>query len=295
MRLPPFELVEPENLEAAVELAGRADGEVRLVAGGTALLSMMRLGLIRPDRVVSLHRVPGLDGIREVVGALEVGAMVTMARLHRAPAVRRAWPVLAEAAAAVATPGIRSAATVGGNLAYGEAASDPAPALLCLEADVEVVGPSGRRAVPIGELFTGFYETSLGPAEIVTGLRVPALPPGARSGYVKYSARAAEDKPLVGVAAVVVPERSGGRWLDVRIGLAGVAPTARRARRAEARLTGQEPDDAALRAGAEAAAAECEPLSDLMGSADYRREMVRVWVRRLLTALRDGSPAPRAG
>jgi carbon-monoxide dehydrogenase medium subunit len=129
----------------------------------------------------------------------------------------------------------------------------------------------------------------------VTGIRIPALPAGARSGYVKYSPRSAEDKPLVGVAAVAVPELSGGLWRDVRIGLAGVGPTALRARRAETLLKGREPDDAALRAGAEAAATECEPLSDLMGSADYRREMVRVWVRRLLSALRDGASASLAG
>jgi carbon-monoxide dehydrogenase medium subunit len=138
------------------------------------------------------------------------------------------------------------------------------------------------------DFFRGFYETALAPGEIVTTIRVPAAPAGARSGYVKFTSRSAEDRPLVGVAALVVPD-SAGRWVDARIGLGGVAPTPIRARRAEAALRGETPSDAVLRAAAETAAREAEPLSDLMGSADYRREMIRVWVRRLLATLRDGA------
>jgi aerobic carbon-monoxide dehydrogenase medium subunit len=181
---------------------------------------------------------------------------------------------------------------MGGNLGYAEPASDPAPALVCTEADVVVAGPDGRRTVAIIDFFTGFYATALTPGELVVGLRVPRLPPGARSGYVKYCSRSEEDKPLVGVAAVAVLDGSPRRLRDVRIGLGGVAPTAVRARGAETRLRGRVVDDAAIREAAEAAASECEPLSDLMGSADYRREMVRVWVRRLLVGLIDGGGAP---
>ncbi len=293
MRLPPFALHTPRSLDEAWGLLGETEGETRVVSGGTALLSLMRLGLVRPDRVVSLHRVPGLDELRSEAGQLAVGAMVTMARLERTPEVRRDWPLLAQAAGSVATPGIRNAATVGGNLGYAEAASDPAPALLCTEAEVAVAGPGGRRSVPITDFFTDFYATALAPGELVVGLRIPRLPAGARSGYVKYCSRSDEDKPLVGVAAVAVPDGSSGRLRDVRIGLGGVAPTAMRARGAEARLRGRVADDAAIREAAEAAASECAPLSDLMGSADYRREMVRVWVRRLLTGLLDGAGARR--
>jgi carbon-monoxide dehydrogenase medium subunit len=295
VRLPPFELHAPASLDDALGLLSESDGETRAVSGGTALLSLMRLGLVRPDRVVSLHRVPGLDELRSHDGALTVGAMVTMARLERAPEVRQEWPLLAEAARAVATPGIRNAATVGGNLGYAEAASDPAPALLCAEAEVTVAGPDVRRSIPIADFYTGFYATALAPGELVTGLRIPRLPAGARSGYVKYCSRSEEDKPLVGVAAVVVPDGSTGRLRDVRIALGGVAPTVLRARGAEARLCGHAGDDAAIRDAAGAAALECEPLSDLMGSADYRREMVRVWVRRLLVGLIGAPPGRGRG
>ena len=141
--------------------------------------------------------------------------------------------------------------------------------------------------VPIGEFFTGFYATAVAPGEVLTGVSVPALPRGARSGYVKFCPRSAEDKPLVGVAALLVLD-AGQRVADVRIALGGAAPTPIRAARAEAVVTGETLTDAAIRAAADAAAGEAEPLSDLMGSADYRREMIRVWVRRLLAALRDG-------
>jgi len=322
VRLHPFDLVEPDTLAAALDALARLDGEARLVAGGTALVPMIRLGLVKPDRVISLHRLPEFAEVRRDGGTLQLGAMARLADICTAPAVREGWPLLAEAARRVATPAIRVSGTIGGNLCYAEAASDPAPALLCLEAQVRVAGAAGGRTVPVvdffrgfyetalapGEIvtairvpaaaggrtvpvvdfFRGFYETALAPGEIVTAIRVPATPAGARSGYVKFTSRSAEDRPLVGVAALVVRD-SSGRWDDVRIGLGGVAPTPIRAPRAEAVLRGEAPGDATLRAAAEAAAREAEPLSDLMGSADYRREMIRVWVRRLLTSLRDGA------
>jgi carbon-monoxide dehydrogenase medium subunit len=143
----------------------------------------------------------------------------------------------------------------------------------------------GERVVPIGEFFTGFYETAVAPGEILTGVRVPAGPTGARSGYLKFCPRSAEDKPLIGVAALLVLG-AAKRVDEVRIALGGAAPTPIRARRAESAVRAESLTDAAIRAAAEAAAAEADPLSDLMGSGAYRREMIRVWVRRLLFSLR---------
>jgi len=202
--LHPFRLLEPESLPEAIETLRRLDGESRLVAGGTALVAMIRLGLVKPDRLVSLHRVPGLNRIRVDGGSLELGAMATHADIERSRTVRDGWPLLAEAVHRVATPAIRTSGTIGGNLAYAEAASDPAPALLCLNAEARVLGPGGERAVPLARFFRGFYEAALEPGEIVTAVRVPPPPAGARGGYVKFTSRSAEDKPLVGVAALVV-------------------------------------------------------------------------------------------
>ena len=288
MRLHPFGLVEPESLSEAVDAVTRLDGEARLVAGGTALVPMIRLGLVKPDRLVSLHRVPGLAEIRMDGPALELGAMATHADIERSRVVRDGWPLLGEAVRRVATPAIRTSGTIGGNLAYAEAASDPAPALLCHDAEVRLAGPRGNRAVPIGRFFRGFYEAALDPGEIVTAVRVPPPPAGARGGYIKFTSRSTEDKPLVGVAALITLD-SSGRCTDIRIALGGAAPTPIRAAAAERTVRGEPLSDAVARAAAEAAAREAEPLSDLMGSAEYRREMIRVWVRRLLTALRDGT------
>jgi carbon-monoxide dehydrogenase medium subunit len=285
MRLRPFALAEPESVPEAIEILARLDGEARIIAGGTALVPTMRLGLVTPDRLVSLHRIPGLSGIRVDTGVLEIGAMTSLAALARHEDARAGWPLLAYAAGRVATPAIRSTATLGGNLCYAEAASDPAPALLCLDAQVRVADSVGERVVPIGDFFTGFYETAVAPGEILTGVRVPATPSGARSGYMRFCPRSAEDKPLVGVAALLVLD-AAERVAEVRIALAGAAPTPIRARRAESALRGEVLTDAAIRTAADAAAAEADPLSDLMGSAAYRRDMIRVSVRRLLLSLR---------
>ena len=285
MRLRPFALVEPETVPEAVEILARLDGEARVIAGGTALVPTMRLGLVTPDRLVSLHRIAGLSEVRVDKGMLEIGAMTSLSALVRHGIVRDGWPLLAHAASRVATPSIRSSATLGGNLCYAEAASDPAPALLCLEAQVRVADSVGERVVPIGEFFTGFYETAVAAGEILTAVRVPPMPEGARAGYVKFCPRSAEDKPLIGVAALLVLD-AAKRVGEIRIALAGAAPTPIRARAAEATARGQGLSDRVIREAADAAAAEAEPLSDLMGSADYRREMIRVWVRRLLLSLR---------
>jgi aerobic carbon-monoxide dehydrogenase medium subunit len=289
MRLRPFALAEPVSVAEALEMLAHLDGEARVIAGGTALVPTLRLGLVAPDRLISLHRIPALTDVRVKKGALEIGAMTTLAALARHGVVRSGWPLLAQAAGRVATPAIRSMATLGGNLCYAEAASDPAPALLCLDAQVRVADGVGERVVPIAELFTGFYETAIAPGEILTGVRVPAPPAAARGGYVKFCPRSAEDKPLVGVAALLTLDASR-RVESIRLGLGGAAPTPIRARNAEAAVQGQSLTDAVAREAAEAAAAAAEPLSDVMGSADYRREMIRVWVRRLLVALRDGRP-----
>src|SRR5262249_17699689 len=143
MRLHPFELSTPESLAEAIDALCAGEGEARLIAGGTALVPMIRLGLIKPDRVISLHRVRALPDMRAGLDGLRLGAMLRMAETGRASVIRAGWPLLAEAATRVATPAIRTSATLGGNLAYAEAASDPAPALLCLDAEVRIAGRQG--------------------------------------------------------------------------------------------------------------------------------------------------------
>jgi carbon-monoxide dehydrogenase medium subunit len=201
-------------------------------------------------------------------------------------AVQQGSPLLANACGRVASPTIRSMGTLGGNLCYGESASDPSPALLALRATVRLHGPSGERTVPITEFFTGFYETALREAEVLTGIDVPAMPAAARWQYLKWTPRAQEDKALVGLAAVLVIDRR--RCRVARLGVGGVAAFPVALTTAEHALEGHELDDATIARAADAAAAEVDPVDDLQGTAEYRRDMLRVWVRRVVTGLAEG-------
>jgi carbon-monoxide dehydrogenase medium subunit len=287
MRLPPFELSEPATVSEALDLLARHDGECRLIAGGTALVPMLRLGLARPERLVSLHRIPGIADIRTDGNDLVIGAMATHAAIHRHPVVVERWPLLAEGTGRVASPSIRASGTLGGNLCYAESASDVAPALLCLDAEIIVTGPRRERTIPIGDFFRGFYETALEGGELLTAVRIVAPSGPAKSAYLKFCPRSAEDRALIGIAVRVTESTGGGRCDDIRIGFAAAGPTPMRAHEAELALRGQSLTDAVIGAAADVAATECDPLSDLMGSADYRRQMIRVWLRRVLASLRD--------
>jgi carbon-monoxide dehydrogenase medium subunit len=199
--------------------------------------------------------------------------------------VREAVPVLADTFGKVANVRVRHAATVGGVLAEADYASDPPAVLLALDAQVDVQGPGGQRTIPVAQFFTGFYETSLEPGEIVTRVRVPVPEPGTRAVYEKYVTRSSEDRPCLGVIAAVGP---GG---DLRVAVGAVAETPQRFPEIEAMARGraEKLDEQTIRAIADAYAERIEPLSDMRGSAWYRTEMVRVWVRRAIQHAHEGA------
>ncbi|MEE9198348.1 MAG: FAD binding domain-containing protein, partial [Dehalococcoidia bacterium] len=217
MRIPPFQLHEPETLQEAVGLLAQFEEDARPIAGGTALVPMMRFGLLRPGHVVSLQRIPGLVTISETDDQLRIGALTILYDIAGSQTVQVGWPLLARAVGSVATPAIRNTGTLGGNLAYAEAASDPAPALLALEASIHLNGPNGDRTVPISGFFQGFYQADIQPGEVLAGVSVPRVPSGSRFSYLRFAARSREDKPLVNVAVLATSE-------GIRIGLGGVAP-----------------------------------------------------------------------
>jgi len=284
MILRPFQYVECATVADAVEALVAHGEAARLVAGGTALVPLMKHQVLRPDILVSVARVPGLGAIEPLGdGGLRVGALATHADIAHSPLVRERAPLLAEACGRVASPAIRAMGTLGGNLCYGESASDPSPALLALRARVRLTGPGGERAVPVVDFFTGFYETALGEGEVLTAVEVPPSPAGARWRYLKWTPRAREDKALVGLAAVVA--LADGMCVSARLGVGGVAASPVALTHAAAALEGSALDQSSAERAAEAAAAEVEPVDDLQGSAGYRRDMLRVWTRRVLTGL----------
>jgi carbon-monoxide dehydrogenase medium subunit len=286
MILRPFEYVESATVDDAVAALEGGGEDARVIAGGTALVPLMKHSVLRPSRLVSIARVPGLADIASAAsGGLRIGGVATHWAVSHSTLVHERSPLLAYACARVASPTVRSMGTLGGNLCYGESASDPSPALLALRASVLLHGPGGPRTLPIGEFFTGFYETALRQAEVLAAIDVPAMPAGARWEYLKWTPRAQEDKALVGLAALLVLDGRRCRMACLGVGGVGASPVV--LARAEQALESQELDEATIARAADVAASEVEPIGDLQGSADYRREMLRIWLRRVVTRLAE--------
>lgn len=276
-----FEYMAPASLAETIALLDRHGDAARVIAGGTDLLTALKERWERPAYVIGIGAIPGLADIfyDEGVG-LRIGAAATVRAVEMSPVVRAKYPALAYAASTLASIQIRNLATVAGNICRASPSADTPPALLVLDASVVLAGPGGARVVPLAEFFTGPGRTVRQPNELLTEIRLP--PPQAHSGaaYIKHSPRRAMDLAVVGVAVALT--LADGRCCGVRIALGAVAATPRRARGAEAVLEGLEPTAAHLEAAALAAASECSPISDVRGSADYRRAMVRVQTRRAL-------------
>lgn len=275
---------EPTTVEEATALLADLGEAAKVLAGGTWLTIVLKQGLLAPEALVSLHRIPGLDRIEvDADGTLRVGARVTHRQMECSDVVRAGWPMLAETYRVVANVRVRHQATVGGNLCDADYASDPPTTLTALDAEVVAISARGERRIPVADLIVGHYETVLAPAELVTEVRVPPLPAGASGVYIKYRSRSHEDRPCVGVAALVVTDGEGV-CRDLRVTVGAVASTPQRLREAEAIARGRVLDEGVAREVARAYAAAIDPLADIRGSAWYRTRMIEVWVRRAILA-----------
>jgi len=278
-----FEYRAPRGLDEALAVLREHGEDARVVAGGTALVTMMRQHLVRPGCLVSLRDVQGLDRIEATNGALRLGALVTHREAEVSPLVRERLPVLAETFRRVATVRIRHMATIGGALAHADPNQDPPVTLLALGARVEIRGARGHRELPLGEFFRDYYETALEPGELVTAVTVPLLPVASGATFLKFLPRTADDYATVAVAAIVTLEPDGERCREARIALGSVGVTPLRAGAAEALLAGERLGESLLRAAGEAVKGQVDPLSDHRGSAAYKREMTGVMIGRALT------------
>ena len=276
------EYLEPASVTDAAELLGRRP-DARLLAGGTAVVLMMQQGLLRPEALVSLRRIEGLGSIDDRGDVVTIGSAVTLREVARSPIVQRSVPSLARSCALVGNVRVRSIATLGGNLAEADYASDPPAVLAGLDAAVIAQGRAGHRRIPAGALVTGFYETALAHDEVITGIEVRPLAATERAVYLKYVSRSSEDRPCVGVAARARFDGDIVEELSVVTG--AVAPAPQRFPEAEALGVGARLDAAAIERVASAYAEAVSPLDDARGSAWYRTRMIRVFVRRALEAL----------
>lgn len=285
---------EPRSVAEATTLLAEHGDEAKVVAGATALTIMLRQRLIQPSALVSIGHLEdhGLRAISQENGYLRLGALVTHRAVELNPLVRQVLPGLASTFGKVANVRVRTVATVGGVLAEADYASDPPAMFLALDAVVEVAGPNGPREIPVASFFRDFYETALEPGELVTGVRVPIPPAGTRVVYEKFVTRSSEDRPCLGAAAVVRLGPDGTSCEDLRVAVGAVAAVPQRFPDVEAAVRGQPFSRDVAHSVAETYAARIDPLEDLRGSAWYRTEMIKVWVRRVLeNAARAAEPA----
>ena len=286
----PFEYRTPKSLKEVHQELREFGADAKLIAGGTALVIMMKQRLVRPSSLISLRMVRGLDGIAEKDGALRIGGLATHRGVETSTLVRRRVPLLAETYRHVATIRVRNMATVGGGLAHADPNQDPPPTLMVLGATLKASSAGGSRVIALEEFFTDYYETVLKPDEIITEVSVPRLPANSGGAFVKFLPRTADDYATVSAAAVVTLDRARKIFTDVCIALGSVGTTPIRAREAEAVLRGQPVKREALREAAEKAKQAVDPVSDFRGSAAYKKEMAGVFVRRALEMALDNLP-----
>jgi aerobic carbon-monoxide dehydrogenase medium subunit len=275
----PFELVEPKSLQEAVSLLDPQEPTIRPVAGGTALMLMMKAGVFAPTRLISLHHIEkDFSGIAaNGDGSLRIGAMTTLGEVEHDPNVAAKLPVLKQAMRTLSNVRVRNVARVGGALAHGDPHMDLPPVLTAFGARVAITGPKGNRELPLEQLYAGYYETVLDKNELITSVTVPALK-GRKAAYMKVTSRTADDWPALGVAVSFA--LADGALRDPVVVVSAATEKVTRMASAEKVLTGAAPDDAVLARAGEAAVAEASILSDAHGSAPYKKELLRVYLRR---------------
>jgi carbon-monoxide dehydrogenase medium subunit len=285
---PPFEYMAPESLEQALALVTEHGDEAKLLAGGQSLIPLLKLRFAAPALLVDLGRIPGLDAVAERDGALVVGALARHATLAGHPLIAQRYPLMAAAAPQIADPLVRNLGTIGGSLAHADPAGDWGSVMLALGAEVVAESTRGQRAIPIAGFFQGALTTALAPDEILVEVRVPAPRGRVGGAYLKLE-RKVGDFATVGVAVQV--ELDGARVAHVGIGLTAVGPQnlaatgAADALRGATLGAGSAPEaieslSARIREAAGRAADVAEPQSDIRGSAEYKRAVVRAYVER---------------
>ena len=283
-----FEYLAPTSVEEVIAALGEREG-AKVMAGGQSLIPVLKLRVASVDTVVDVNRVAGLDGIEEADGGLRIGALVRHVEAERSPLLTKRYGLLGATARLVADPLVRNRGTICGSLAHADPQGDWGSAMLAARGSVIVRGPNGERTITVDELSLGPFMTTLQPDELITEVRVPD--PGPRTGgaYLKLERKVGDFATAAVAVQVTMDNGSVGQ---VGIGLTGVGATNVRATAAEDALRGSEPTDEAIAGAARLAAEAAEPQSDNRGTADYKRNVVRVYCER---GLRTAISAARAG
>ena len=283
LKLPKFDRLEAKTIEEACSLLAKYKDKARIIAGGTDLLVAMKRREVNPQYLIDIKAIPNLDRISySQKDGLVIGALTTLAEIESSSIIRERFPILSSAAHQTGSPHIRNMGTIGGNLCNAAPSADMAPSLIGLEAKAKIKGLGGERVIGVEEFFTGPGVSALQVGEILTEIQVPNPPSHTQGVYLKLPARTAIDIAVTGVAVVVTFDTKGENIVDAKIVLGAVAPTPIRARQAEDIIKGKIIDDELIEKAAQTAADEAKPISDVRGSASYRKEMVKVLTNRAL-------------
>ncbi len=283
-----FDLLQPQHLSDALDALAQNDSAIRPLAGGTDMLVDIRAQRAKPDVLVSLQNISELRGITRENGTLKIGAATTIAEFLKHPELTK-HDALRYAAYVFANPMIRNSATIGGNIGSASPAGDMLPPLLALDAHIELVSKNEARVMPLSDFFLGPRKTAKRANELITSIQLPvisyqspvsSLQSPVSSAFYKLGLRQADAISLISVAVWI--QRDGEKIRDVRIALGAVAPRPMRAIRAEEILRGEIFNEMNLKESARIASEECSPIDDLRASANYRRRMIAVYVRRML-------------
>ena len=269
----------PHTLDQAVALLAAAQGEARVLAGGTDLLVQMKTEIIAPDLLVDIKHIAELREIKEEGGAFRIGAAVTGAELKENAKLKSMWPGLVEAANLIGSTQIQGRASMGGNLCNGSPAADSVPALIAAGAKASVVGPGGRREVPVEDIMIGPRRLSLAKGEIVASFLLPAKPARTGDAYLRFIPRTEMDIAVVGCGICLTLDGSG-TCTSARVALGAVAPRPLLVAPAAAALVGSKIDEGALAKLEKEARAACQPIDDKRGTREYRIEVAGVIARR---------------
>jgi carbon-monoxide dehydrogenase medium subunit len=272
----PFEYIRVDSVEEAIAALAEREGEARLLAGGQSLVPLLNMRLLQPEAVIDVNRVPGLAEIDEGEGEVTIGALTRYCQVEWSPTVGSRLPLLTEAVSYIGDRQVRSRGTVGGALAHADPTGELPLAAIALGAAVIVRGADGTREVAADELILGPYFTDLEPAEMIVGVRFPYA--RTVSAIVEH-ARKHGDFCVIGVAAVGEPANGG--WNSVRIALAGVSP----APYIGAELTDTRLDPDVVASAVESCVEAADPSDDVRASADYRRHLIPIYVKRALQKL----------
>jgi carbon-monoxide dehydrogenase medium subunit len=278
-----FDYLEPTTVAEACALLKRHGGEAKVFAGGAHMTILMKQGLYQPKALVNIKKIAELKTLKfDAAEGLVIGSLLTHRELETSALVKDKLPVLCEAEREVANIRVRNMGTVGGNLASGEPLTDLAQIFIALDGKLKITGPAGERTIPIEELFLDFYTTSLAEDEIITQVVLPPLPPGSGIEYIRFSSSSVVDKPSAGVAVRLTLDNEAVQIARIVLGCVG--PTPVRARKAEALITGKKLNAELIAEAGALAGQECSPTSDLRGSEQYKRAIVRTLVKRAADA-----------